>query len=208
MIEAGRESRRDDARHLLAATAIAPFHGVQPPMPRFWQVQARSGKSRNIAGAKVDRVSICSLRLCDRRFRAAQAIHADGARGRATGGSVPATSAPGERHRDGGERKPRAGGPAHRSDHLRSPTIGDAFSAECGKSDSGGLVPVVGGTYVAPRRGTESQRARPPRCEALPPKPTDLRVGQPTFGTTGAGSSSGAGPRHFRATSSRLQSRV
>ena len=29
----------------------------------------------------------------------------------------------------------------------------------------------VRASYVAPRRGTESQRARPSRCEALPPKP-------------------------------------
>ncbi len=33
------------------------------------------------------------------------------------------------------------------------------------------LEPVVGRPYVLPRRGTESQRARPPRCEAAPPKP-------------------------------------
>jgi DNA-binding transcriptional ArsR family regulator len=59
------------------------------------------------------------------------------------------------------------------------------------------LAPTAWATYVAPRRGTESQRARPPRCEALPPKPTDLRVGQPIFGSTGAGSSSGPGPRLF-----------
>ena len=53
------------------------------------------------------------------------------------------------------------------------------------------------------RRGTEPQRARPPRCEALPPKPTDLRVGQPTFGSTGAGSSSGPEPRRFRSAANR-----
>jgi hypothetical protein len=35
----------------------------------------------------------------------------------------------------------------------------------------------VRASYVAPRRGTESQRARPPRCEALPPKLEGLRVG-------------------------------
>jgi hypothetical protein len=35
---------------------------------------------------------------------------------------------------------------------------------------------VVGGIYVVFRRGTESQRARPPRCEALPPKLEGLRV--------------------------------
>ena len=35
----------------------------------------------------------------------------------------------------------------------------------------------VRASYVAPRRGTESQRARPPRCEAAPPKLEGLRVG-------------------------------
>src|ERR1700684_3361128 len=47
--------------------------------------------------------------------------------------------------------------------------------------------------YLAPRRGTESQRARPPRCEAAPPKSRLSRKVRPA-----KGSSSDAGPRHFR----------
>src|SRR5271167_2831614 len=45
-----------------------------------------------------------------------------------------------------------------------------SFLAKSRKTTGGALVLAAEGTYVAPRRGTESQRARPPRCEALPPK--------------------------------------
>jgi hypothetical protein len=44
------------------------------------------------------------------------------------------------------------------------------FLANSRKVWGRGLVFAGGGTYVAPRRGTESQRARPPRCEAAPPE--------------------------------------
>jgi hypothetical protein len=39
----------------------------------------------------------------------------------------------------------------------------------------------AGASYVAPRRGTESQRARPPRCEALPPKPERRKASRGGF---------------------------
>jgi hypothetical protein len=66
------------------------------------------------------------------------------------------------------------------------------FFADCGEDGGGALVLAAGGTYVAARRGTESQRARPPRCEAAPPKSRLSRKARPA-----KGSSSGAGPRRF-----------
>src|SRR5271166_4127743 len=56
-----------------------------------------------------------------------------------------------------------------------------------------GLALSAGAFYVAPRRGTESQRARPPRCEAAPPRSRLSRKAR-----LAKGSSSGAGPRRFR----------
>jgi hypothetical protein len=50
------------------------------------------------------------------------------------------------------------------------------FLASCGKGSGEALASGGCSSYVAPRRGTESQRARPPRCEAAPPKPKGLRV--------------------------------
>ncbi len=44
-----------------------------------------------------------------------------------------------------------------------------------------GLETTPGRAYLRARRGTEPQRARPPRCEAAPPKPTGLRVSRSGF---------------------------
>ena len=73
------------------------------------------------------------------------------------------------------------------------------FSAHCGKSGGGALALTAWATYIAPRRGTESQRARPPRCEAAPPIGRTFGSDQgKAFGLDQMGSSSGPGPRHFR----------
>ena len=45
------------------------------------------------------------------------------------------------------------------------------FSRKMRNAPARALEPVSVTPYVVSRRGTESQRARPPRCEAAPPKP-------------------------------------
>ena len=67
-----------------------------------------------------------------------------------------------------------------------------SFSGECGIVPRRALASPEGPHVCWPGRGTESQRARPPRCEALPPE-----TGSPP-GTPVEGSSSGFGPRRFR----------
>src|ERR1700677_3646781 len=44
------------------------------------------------------------------------------------------------------------------------------FSRKLQEDSAGGTCARRRRYYVAPRRGTDSQRARPPRCEAAPPK--------------------------------------
>ncbi len=59
---------------------------------------------------------------------------------------------------------------------TRSALVPQPFLARCGDLVAGGLEIVPGRTYLRARRGTEPQRARPPRCEAAPPKPRRRKV--------------------------------
>ena len=64
-----------------------------------------------------------------------------------------------------------------------SPTLGrhHIFSEYAGCNPSEGLRCAREGSYVLSRRGTESQRARSPRCEAAPPIKKGLRAGPDRF---------------------------